>query len=676
MSDTPAQTVQFDSPAEQPSAAAQPQAGDNAPQTVQFDAPATPPTDPNSIPASTKYAGAPSTEQPGFVKRAIDNSGAGGIGNFIGQAGGYIGTMPGRTMNRVQGIQEAYAALKQGDLHKASMIAHTLATGPDDPVTEMAKNIIKMPFEEAVEAYKALRNQAVDDPTAYLTAAQHGIRAIPVIGPGAEQVGSNIAEDFHNNNWAGLSGDIVGILPSLLFGAEGKAAEAAEASGAEGAAEAATEAKRNAIRPSQRMIGRTPVTVSALQDPNPSLRARALKLIANDPASAQAKMIAQRTAPEAATATVTSLEDVARKRIQSVRDEMGIHTPFESDMSTISKQADAMRESAQEIYQKFDKAAEQEQEDYKTQTALDKEQHELEQDNKEAEFNEDQKAKKEAFDKEQQAKVEKSADKETPYKAKPFKAEKFEAEDFKPEDRPLTFNEMQIQRRRLVTAMQKNAIPYAEGEDAIKKIEGQMDDFAQRHSDVVSPEDYKLANDVYTSATKHDFLAKRIKIAVGTDEIPTAISKGSLSALPQAFDQKFGPDAFENYLGPKGLANYNAVRNVLENPAQASLLVRFVKSIMGEAVGAGAGALSGEGQMGVYAGMAAKYSAGHIAENLLFNPEYGQSVLAAYRKLMSMPSTTPGRIASGVGQIAPTTNTGSQDATHVWSPNAGVQPIQ
>ena len=304
-----------------------------APDTLDA-APAAPPTDPNKVLASTKYAGAPSTEAPGVIQRTMTNSGAAGVGTLLGQEGGYIGTMPGRTMNRVKGIQEAYEAMKQGDLKKASMIAHTLASGPDDPVTEMAKNIIKMPFEEAVEAYKALRNQNIDDPTAYLEAAQHGIRAVPVIGSGAEQVGANIAEDFHNNNWGGLSGDIVGILPALIFGGEGRAAQAAETSGMEGAAEAAEAATKNAIRPSQRMIGRTPVPVTALQD-NPTLGARALKTIANDPAAAQARFIAERTQPAAATAAVTSLEDVARKHIQMVRDELGDHTPFEADMGTI-----------------------------------------------------------------------------------------------------------------------------------------------------------------------------------------------------------------------------------------------------------------------------------------------------------------------------------------------------
>ena len=77
-----------------------------APDTLDA-APAAPPTDPNKVLASTKYAGAPSTEAPGFIQRTLANSGAAGLGTLLGQAGGYIGTMPGRTMNRVKGIQEA-----------------------------------------------------------------------------------------------------------------------------------------------------------------------------------------------------------------------------------------------------------------------------------------------------------------------------------------------------------------------------------------------------------------------------------------------------------------------------------------------------------------------------------------------------------------------------------------
>jgi hypothetical protein len=650
-----------------------------APDTLDA-APVAPPPDPNKVLASTKYAGAPSTEAPGSVQRAMENSGAAGLGNLIGQTGGYIGTMPGRTMNRVTGLQEAYDALKHGDLKKASMIAHTLATGPDDPITAMAKNIIKMPFEEAVEAYKALRNQNVDDPTAYLEAAQHGIRAVPVIGAGAEQVGANIAEDFHNNNWSGLSGDIVGILPALLFGEEGKAAQAAETSGAEGAAEAAEMAKKNAIRPSQRMIGRTPVPVTALQD-NPTLGARALKTMANDPAAAQARFIAERTQPAAATAAVTSLEDVARKHIQMVREELGDHSPFEGDMSTIGKQANAMRDSASEIYKKFDAASNEEQEAYKTQTNLDKEEFEKDQVAKEKAFDEEQATKKEAFEKSEQGKVEASAAKAkanpekaaTPYKAKPFKAEKFEGEDFEPEDRPLTFDELQHQRKTITKAMANNSMPWSQAEDALNKVNQEMDDFAERHSDVVSPEEYKLANNVYSSATKHDFIANRLKINVGTDEIPASISKDSLKNLEQAFDsnKKFGPDAFRNYLGPQGYANFNAIRNVLENPAQASLFMRFAKGLMGEAAAGALGAATGTGTAGTLTAMGAKYTMGQIAENLLFNPEYGQTVLAAYRAAHNL-----GRPAAAVVRPAAMLPKQNTEATHTWSPEQGVTPIQ
>jgi hypothetical protein len=437
------------------------------------------------------------------------------------------------------------------------------------------------------------------------------------------------------------------------------------------------EAKKNAIRPSQRMIGSTPVPVTALQEADPTLRARLLKTVANDPAAAQSRFIAEHTQPAAATAAVTTLEDVARKHIQMVREELGNHEPFEGDMGTIGKQANAMRESAQEIYQKFDKASDEEQEAYKTQTALDKEQFENAQVEKEKAFDEAQAAKKEAFEKTEQAKVKASAGKETPYKAKPFKAEKFEGEDFEPEERPLTFDELQHQRAQITKAMQRNAVPYSEGQDALKKVEVKMDDFADRHADIVSPEEYKLANDTYSAATKHDFLADRLKIALGTDEIPTKISKGSLSAIQQAFDsnKKFGPGAFEQYLGPKGMANFREIRNVLENPAQGSPFLRMAKMLMGEAMGAGAGVASGTGTTGALAGMAAKYSMGQIAENLLFNPEYGQTMLAAWRRLHALPNSQVGRLGAGIGQVAPALPKPAE-ATHVWSPETGVTPVQ
>jgi len=653
-----------------------------APDTLTADAPQTlagnDATQPDTLtadaPTDAEAGKTDEPEQPGFMQRAIEQSGAAGIGTLIGKEGGYVGTMPGRTFNRVKGIQAAYEALKQGDLKKASMIAHTLATGPDDPVTEMAKNIIKMPFEEAVEAYKALRNQAVDDPTAYLTAAQHGIRAIPVIGDAAEHIGATIAEDLHNNNWSGLSGDLVGIVPALLMGGEGRAAEAAEASTVEGAADAAREAKSNAIRPSQRMIGRTPVPVTALQNESPSLAAQGLEKLSGNPAAKQAAFAAERTQPAAVTASVNNLEDVARNHIQALRDQLGDHTPFETDMSTLRKQSAAMKDSAQEVYKKFDAASDAEQEDYNTKTKLDEEAHNKEQDEKQQDFEENQTAKKEAFDKAEQAKVKASAGKATQYKANPFKAEKFEGDDFEPEERPLTFREMQSQRSEALQQMKAGASPeaYQAAKNQLKATEQQMDDFAARHKDVVDPEEYNLANATRKAAGQHDFITDKLNIDTGTDEIPASITRGSLKSLPRSFDKRYGEGAFEKYLGPQGFKNYNAIRDVLENPEQRSGLMDIAKTITRHSIGAGVGALVG-GLPGAVAGEMIQYSLGKISENLLFNPEYGQTVLAAYRASQALrpnPSTVRGALRTAAVTPKPT------NATHTWAPETGVQPIQ
>jgi len=124
-----------------------------------------------------------------------------------------------------------------------------------------------------------------------------------------------------------------------------------------------------------------------------------------------------------------------------------------------------------------------------------------------------------------------------------------------------------------------------------------------------------------------------------------------------------------NYLGPQGYANFNAIRNVLENPAQASMFMRFAKGLMGEAAAGLLGATAG-GTAGTLTGVAAKYTMGQIAENLLFNPEYGQTVLAAYRAAHNL-----GRPAAAIVRPAamlPKPNTG---ATHVWEPETGVTPI-
>jgi len=179
------------------------------------------------------------------------------------------------------------------------------------------------------------------------------------------------------------------------------------------------------------MVGRTPVPVTSLQNENPSMAAQGLEKVASNPAAKQAAFAAERTQPAAVNATVNNLEDVARNHIQAVRDELGNKEPFETDMSTIRKQSGAMKDAAQEIYQKFDKASDAEQDAYKTQQKLKEEAFNKDQDAKQTAFEEDQAAKKETFDKAQDAKK-KAATPEKPYKPDKFKAEKFEGMIFNP----------------------------------------------------------------------------------------------------------------------------------------------------------------------------------------------------------------------------------------------------
>ena len=629
-------------------------------------------------PSEEAMTGTNKPEQPGFVQRAIDVSGAAGMGHLAASTVGYLGTMPMRTYHRVQGLEQAYDALKQGDLKKATMIANTLATGPDDPITKMAVQLLKMPFDEAVEAYKSFKlNPSATE--ANLVAAQHGIRSIPLIGAAAEQIGHTIADDLHENNWRGLSGDLVGIVPALLFGAENKAAQVAETSTVEGGAEAAQYARESAIRPSQRMVGRTPVPVTALQNENPSMAAQGLEKVASNPAAKQAAFAAERTQPAAVNATVNNLEDVARNHIQAVRDELGKKEPFETDMSTIRKQSGAMKDAAQEIYQKFDKASDAEQDAYKTQQKLKEEAFNKDQDAKQTAFEEDQAAKKETFDKAQDAKK-KAATPEKPYKPDKFKAEKFEGEDFVPDERPLTFRELQTKRSNALDQMREGTSPeaYRAAKNSLEATEGQMDEFAKRNSDTVSPAEYDLANTVRKAANKHDFIADRLNIDTGTGRIPASITRGGLKALPRSFDKRFGDGAFNKYLGPEGLKNYNAVRDVLENPEEQQGFMHFANLVtqhtLGTAGGAAAGyALGGaEGAaIGGVAGPVLRYTAGRIAENLLFNPEYGQTVLNAWRAAKGLRMPAPVGKAVAAAPLVPQVN-----ATHTWSPETGIVPVQ
>jgi hypothetical protein len=669
MADTTAapQTLTFDEPSQSSPTAAQPAAASGAPQTLQLDTPQT-----LQLDTADKDVNPP--EQPGFVSRTMDTSGAEGLGKLAGQTAGYVGNMPAHVYNRVQGLEQAYSALKQGDLKKANMIAHTLLSGPDDPITAMAKDLIKVPFAEAIEAYKAFKVNSIANPDTdeNLAAAQHGIRSIPLIGAGAEHVGSLIAEDLRNHNWSALSGDLVGIVPALTMGAESKAAKLASTSGAEGAAEAAADATSNAIRPSQRMIGRTSVPVTALQAENPSMAARALKTLANNPAGEQAQFAAQHTQPAAVNATVTSLEDVARNHIQTLRDHLGDNTPYEADMSTLRKQSGAMKDAAQEVYQKFDKASDEDQAAFKDQQVAKKEAYDKDQAEKKTAFEAEQKTKQEAFEKPEQSKTKASENTPAPHKAAKFKAEKFEPDEFEEDERPLTFREMQTRRGEAVQNMRAGTTPeaYKAAQNDLRSINKQMDDFADKHDDVVSPDEYKLANSTRHAAGQHDFIADRLKIDQGTDEIPASITKGSLKTLPQTFEKRYGDGSFEKYLGPEGFKNYNAVRDVLENPTQGQGLWHMAKVLTRHAASLSAGYAAGGGVAGAAALDAGQYAVGHIAENLLFNPEYGQTVLAAWRHAQNGM-----QVVRPVAAAAPLLNR-NNGPTHVWTPDQGIVATQ
>jgi hypothetical protein len=160
-----------------------------------------------------------------------------------------------------------------------------------------------------------------------------------------------------------------------------------------------------------------------------------------------------------------------------------------------------------------------------------------------------------------------------------------------------------------------------------------------------------------------------LKIDQGTDEIPASITKGSLKTLPQTFEKRYGDGSFEKYLGPEGFKNYNAVRDVLENPTQGQGLWNMAKMLMRHAGSTGVGYAAG-GPVGALGAEAGQYAVGHIAENLLFNPEYGQTVMAAWRAAQNrgMQVTRP------VAATAPLLNR-ANGPTHVWN-GQDVVPVQ
>lgn len=516
-------------------------------------------------------------EPTGFLKHAGEMSGFEGGVKTIAQS----------VAHRSFTMHKAYDALTAGDLKKASMLATAAISGlgtkevDADPaikaLIDIGTEIIRSPYDHVKAAYNA-NKEALANPTPQTAAAasrETGMAQAPFIGPAIQGAMDAVSKDVSEQNYKGAMGDVAGVLAPFMFGSEAKAAdEAAETAGTveKGAP------RKNFLRPSQQNIAGVDVPVPAR-----GAVADAVGQVASKKAAG--KFMAEETQPAAVKATQKTFEDVARTHIQKLRDITGDTEELSSDMSDVDKQARAMKDESQKVYEKFDQASDEEAEYHKASEALGK------------------------------------------------KAAKEADEEFVPKQKPDTFRELQSKRKDALASIRSGDPTAVEaGKKALKTAEDKMDAMAAEHTDLVSPEEYKAANALRRTADKFDYVNDRMNTAIDHGTIDTggatypAIKPGALKSMPGQFDNVYGNGAFKKLMNehPDGMANYNSVRDALINPKTGNQLMQWLMT-------AGAATAFG-GLEGGVVGALGKMGVSKLADNLLFNPEFGQGALKAFQK--------------------------------------------
>jgi len=529
---------------------------------------------PNYIPqnASTSLTDFGNDKVGKFIGSAAETSGITGISQLVSARGAW----------QLHSYHQALEAVKRGDWKSAVNNAYAAisGTGKDDPLYDAAKKIIETPWEETQKAYQEAKKGNVGE------AVVHGATAVPILGPGARAVGEKTAQDIKEGEWSKAAGDVAGFVSSLGFGKSlgetGEAGEAAET----------VEGAKPLVRPSTAEIAgeKVPVSTPQLQD-----QGALSKLVqkAGTREGAQ-KFINNEVQPAAAKATQANFSKAALadvENLQKLRGETPSEPPVLHTVDDISKH---LKTSAQETYKKLDQAAE--------------EDHALwEQEHKQWE--------------EDTAKLGKGA---TPLE-EPVEPKKFTELQDDINNASDTLNS------KISSQVDKEA-----AKKSLPQLKKQMSDFLDKHPALVESGELAAANNVYRKGIQYDWIAKKMRSATtGTEgtasklaQKPTTLNSSSLEKLPGQFDNKFGEGSFKKLMGNDGMKNYNDILNVLKNPMQAPKFNDWIKNSLTAALGYAAG-----GPAGAAGAVLSKIGTSSLADNLLFNPEFGQKAITAWKSV-------------------------------------------
>jgi hypothetical protein len=478
---------------------------------------------------------------------------------------------------------------------------------------------------------------------------------VPAVGPVAGQIGEDVAD-----NPAYAAGEATGLISSIL-------APGMVTKGTRALVSPISEEVPGVMRPGVQTIAGEKVPVSAPQmrgeitpagvEKPPLVTRIATKVGGTEKAAGE--MIAKYTQPKAVEATYSNLTEKALDEIdnlRSVRAEPSIKTTAPA-IKNPAEASSLMKQEAQKTYQPLDTAIESDH------AAWEKEKLEWENiDNPKPEV---------------RPKASPTTGQQTAG-SKAVEAQRFKGEMQAWKDanegweaanpEPKSFAELQgdIQRANRTINSNSPAITSDMRSQAIKDLDTankQMAEFTNKYSNLVNPGELQAANKLYSEAFKMSELSDKLKPIIkgttGTQSSmirePLHINVERLESIPNELNKEvgWGDGEFEKFMGPARMSNWNDVINALKNPlkGKASLLDSIP-----------------------YVGKALGLLPDVVMNKLLFDPEFGRSILQMYKTgVFAARNTTKEALTVGrVGQFI-----GNQtQATHRYNPETGkVEPM-
>jgi hypothetical protein len=601
-------------------------------------------------------------DQPGFFSRAYETSGLKGIVD-LGKA---------TAQRPIDLYHQAVEAAQKGDWKSASEAANHLLAMPitaglddkDSPLRKAATAIIMQPVNAVADEFKNQRKQGQGKVQAAVSTADNllnpatrvvnavhaaaprvksdiasgnyagvagdaigaatennAVGAVPLLGGAVQQVGGNLDTDLHNHNYGAVLGDVTGPLATMgvgkLLGALGLGGEEAGAAAADTTGvkpppipgEVTPNPNIPKVAPGTTNVAGQEIPVSTN---NPTLAAGqgAASKVLSSVASPEgaAKFVKNEVAPAAAKAvpkafTQTALDSAANLR--NLRGDAPLTPGTAPKLYSIDDIANYMKKEAKGTYSKLDDAAKPEIQDWE----------------------------------------DKYGD------AKPSGPKTIEGEGPEIPDRPKSFTQLQDQvRNAKATANSKFAsqVDKEAAQEALPKYQQEMDDFLDKHSDVVNDGELEAANKVHAQGLRYEYIADRLRSAFkgttgGTTTAgqPTTISVGPLQRLESQFDIKYQPGAFKKLLGPQGYRNYNEVLNTMASPKVGSAFMDWLN------------------QIPLNIGKVGAIPVSKIADHLLFNPEAGSTAIKLFKATQKAAGAAKdavkatARVAAPAAQAAP-----------------------